>query len=89
MSKDDKVREGQVIREIDSLKDGLATLEKGMVNIRDRLDTVLRKDTLDTDEKAKDEMEALVPLAHDIRSVAFRISMLNIEVTNLLKELEL
>lgn len=83
------VRERQVTLQMENLKDRLSELEKGMADIRIRLSSVLRDDTLDSGEKATEDQEALVPLASDIRASANRVNILNLEVDTLLRELEL
>ena len=63
MDKQNKEREGQVTLQMENLKGRLSELEKGVAEIKIRLSSVIRGDTLDNDEKAAhDEQESLVPL---------------------------
>lgn len=82
-------RKGQVTLQMKILKGNLSELEKNIAAIKPRLGSVLRDHTPDTGEKAVAEIDALVPLADDIRASANRISMLNVTVCTLLTELEL
>lgn len=85
---DEKIRESQVKKQMNKLKDTLASLEKGMVGIRERLAPVLWEDTLEHGED-KDKIEVLVPFARELRDIVSRIHTLDIEVIDLLKKLEL
>jgi hypothetical protein len=89
LTETDKVKKRQVILQMENLKGKLSELEKGVAEIKMRLNSVLRDDTPNSDEKAAKDQESLVPLANDIRASANRVNMLNLEVDTLLRELEL
>lgn len=84
-----KVREGQVFLQMDNLKDRLSELEKSVTEMKARLGSVLRNDTVDSEGKPGKDPDLLVPLASDIRASASRVNMVNMEITGLLQELEL
>ncbi len=89
LTETDKVKKRQVILQMENLKGKLSELEKGVAEIKMRLNSVLRDDTPNSDEKAAKDQEALGPLANDIRASANRVNMLNLEVDTLLRKLEL
>ena len=83
------VRETQVALQMERLKEVSSDLEKSITGIRHGLTSVLKSGPSDDEEKPEKDREALVPLANDIRAIANRIGVLNVNVAMLLRDLEL
>ncbi len=84
-----ETKETQVVVEVKELKRVISKLEKEVVSLKDRLQPVLRNESLEDANAEKDIDMVLVPFARELKEIRLRIDSLKTVIHIMLRELEL